>query len=127
SINADSYSHYGAIYKLNDDLIWLGDSLAALRVHDLLRLLDIIEKGNLSDMFESGDIEVYTHGRYSVYADIAKFLDRRIARVSSELPLESYAEFVQGEFYETHDIASVIVPGLLKHADLDELRRWSEA
>ena len=106
------------MYKLNDDLLWLDDSTVALRVYDILRFLDIAE-------IDTGEIEIYTHGRYSVYADIAKFLDGRIKKVTSEQPMTSYADFIKNKFYDTRDIAGLILPGLLDYADLDELRAWS--
>lgn len=113
---------YGTIFKLNDDLIWLHDSLAAMRVFDLIRSLDVI-----ADYRITSDLEtcVYTHGRYSVYADIARLLDTRISKVSSDQPLTSYSCFVQNRYYDTTDIASVIMPGLLAYTDLDEMRTWS--
>ena len=116
--HSDPYANYSVMYKLNDDLLWLDDSTAALRVYDILRFLDIAE-------IDTEEIEIYTHGRYSVYADIAKFLDGRIKKVTSDEPMTSYADFIKNKFYDTRDIASVILPGLLDYADLDELRAWS--
>ena len=123
---ADPLAFYGAMFKLNDDLAWLDDSLAAIRVHDIIRLVDIIENNWNEGMFDSGGIEMYTRGRYSAYADIAKFLDGRIKKVASDEPLTSYRDFIANKFYDRRDIASVILPGLLEYADLDEIRQWSQ-
>ena len=120
----DIYAFYGALFKLNDDLLWLGDSLAALRTHGLLRLVNIIG-GN--DAFDAGGgIEIYTHGRYSVYADLAKFVvgGDKIENVISDEPLISYKEFINNRFYDRSDIAGVILPGMLDYADLDDIRRF---
>jgi hypothetical protein len=106
--------------------LWLDDSLAALRVHNLLRLVDIITN-NANGIFDvGGGIEIYTHGRYSIYADIAKFTDggESIKKVVSDEPLVSYKDFITNRFYERSDIASVIMPGLLNYADLDDIRQW---
>ena len=116
----DPLAFYGVIFKLNDDFIWLDDSLTAVRTHDIIRLTDIIEN---NDKFDSNDIEIYTHGRYSVYADIAKFIDGRIKKVISDEPLVSYADFIRNKFYDKSDIAGVILPGLLEYTDLDEMRQ----
>jgi hypothetical protein len=122
--NEDPHAFYGCIFKLNDDLLWLGDSLAALRTYDLLRLVDILESDGA---FNTADgVDVYTHGRYSVYADMAKFTggQGKIKQVISDKPLIRYNDFISNRFYERSDIFSVILPGLLAYADLDELRQW---
>jgi hypothetical protein len=114
----DPLSFYGVMFKLNDDLLWLDDSLAALRIHDVIRLLDIIENNGV---FDINNLEIYTHGRYSVYADIAIFVDGRIKKVISHEPLISYKDFIKTKFYDRTDIASVILPGLLDYTDFDEM------
>ncbi|MCL2098855.1 MAG: prolyl oligopeptidase family serine peptidase [Oscillospiraceae bacterium] len=114
----DPLAFYGVMFKLNDDLLWLDDSLTALRTYDLLRFIDILERG---DMFDADNIEVYSHGRYSVYADIAGFIDGRIKKVISRDPLTSYREFIKTKFYERSEISSVIMPGLLEYTDLDDM------
>ena len=126
SFTGDPHEFYGVVYKLNDDLLWLGDSLAALRTFDLLRFIDIIWNDKSFDVLSCG-IEIYTHGRYSVYADFAKFIDGgdKISKVISDAPLTSYKDFINERFYERSDIASVILPGLLDYADLDDIRRWN--
>ena len=118
----DVLSFYGMMFKLNDDLAFLNDSVAAMRVYDLIRLVDVLEA---DCAFDAGGLEIYTHGRYSVYADIARFLDKRIKRAISDEPLTSYTDFVKRPVYDKSDIASVIFPRLYDYADLDELREWA--
>jgi len=125
--SADPYDNYSVMYKLNDDLAWLNDSTAALRIYDILRILDIIEENADKSLFDIQDAEIYTSGRYSVYADMAKFIDGRIKKVSSDRPLESYADLIQKKFYDTKDIAGLILPKFMDYADIDELRAWSGA
>ena len=116
---ADQLAFYGVTFKLNDDLLWLDDSVAALRVYDIIRCIDVIER---SGAFDAEDIAIYTQGRYSVYADMAKFADGRIKKVVSEERLVSYKDFIKTKFYDRADVAGVILPGLLDYADLDVLR-----
>ena len=111
----DPLSFYGAVFKLNDDLLWLDDSLAALRVYDIIRFIDIVEQNN--NIFELNGLEIYTHGRYSVYADIAKFIDGRITKIISDEPFTSYKDFIKNRFYDRTDAAGVILPGLLDFID----------
>lgn len=110
---------YGPIFLINDNLVWQNDSLCALRCYDLLRALDI---AGIYPRTKGEDIKIYTHGKYSVYADIIKFFDKRVSEVESEEGLESYAEFIKSWLYDHEDIQSVIMPGLLNIIDLDELR-----
>ncbi|MCL2814865.1 MAG: prolyl oligopeptidase family serine peptidase [Oscillospiraceae bacterium] len=110
---------YGPIFLINDNLVWQNDSLCALRCYDLLRAADI---AGIHQHTKSEDIKIYTHGKYSVYADIVKFFDGRVSEVVSEDGIESYAEFIKSWLYDHEDIQSVIMPGLLNIVDLDELR-----
>ena len=113
---------YGSIAKLNDDLIWLNDSLAALRTHNLIRLVDVISNHEYFDVDDG--IEIYTHGNYNVYADIAKFIDgdKKIKSVVSDKPFIGFKDFVGKRIYNSNDIASVILPGILNYIDLNEMR-----
>ena len=117
----DREGFYGAKFKLNDDLVWLGDCLAALGCFDVLRSLDLAEhlKGLKKD-----DFRLFACGRYSLYADIAALLDERIKDVSYEHPLEALAELVEDRFYDPLDMASFVIPGILKYGDIDDIRRW---
>lgn len=118
----DPLSFYGVMFKLNDDLLWLNDSLAALRTYDLLRALDMLRENPYAD---GGTVELYSIGRYSLYADLAGLLDKRIGKTTAEKPLVSYGKFITDRYYNTQDIAGVILPGLLRYADLDEIRKWN--
>ena len=114
---------YGAIYLINDNLVWLNDSLCALRCYDLYHALNIAEQYPRTT---GKNIKIYTHGKYSVYADIVKFFDsyynNRVKEVVSEDGIESYAGFIKSWLYDYEDIQSVIMPGLIDYVDLDELR-----
>ena len=112
----------GVLYKLTYDLLWLDDSLAALRVYDLLRCLDMLGQNSGVSL---RDTEIYTYGRCSVYADLACFLDARIKTVESRRPLTSYADFIRSRYYDPRDIAGIILPGLVDYTDLDEIRTWN--
>ena len=117
----DKEGFYGAKFKLNDDLLWLGDCLAALGCFDVLRSLDLTE--HLTGL-KKDDIRLFACGRYSLYADIAALLDKRIKDVSYEHPLTSLAQFVEDRFYDPLDMASFVIPGILKYGDIDDIRRW---
>ena len=114
-----SRGFYGALYKLGDDLHWLDDSLVALRVFELLRTLDAVKE---MDGLTEEAVGIYTEGRFSVYGDLAAFLDGRITSLRERDGLESYEAVVRDRFYDSRDIASVTLPGLLQLMDLNGLR-----
>ena len=112
---------YGTICRLAHDLIWLGDSITAFRAYDVIRALDVAQE--LPDI-NINDIELYGHGRQSVYALIAAALDSRVKTLREEEALSGYAELACARHYDDYDINSIIFHGILKYCDLPDLRKW---
>ena len=69
---------YGNLYKLACDLLWLDDSLAAMRVYDVVRALDLLRD---CEGVNCEDIRLYLCGRYGVYGQLAALIDNRIRGV----------------------------------------------
>jgi Dipeptidyl aminopeptidases/acylaminoacyl-peptidases len=113
----------GTIFKLADDLIWLNDSLAAIRTYDVTRALDAVEAWK--DV-KSGDIRLYAHGRYGLYTQLAAVLDKRVRHVDLVDGIDSYESLVGGRHYDCYDIMSVVFPGILKYFDLPDLQKWTD-
>ncbi len=111
---------YGAIHKLNDDLIWLGDSLCAMRVYDVLRALEVIGEWPGLD---ASNVAVYAHGTQGVYAELAAALEPRLARIEVVEGMESFAAWVRARHYDTCGSRALLLPGILQHADLPDFRR----
>ena len=114
---------YGARFRLNADLVWLGDSLMALGCFDLLRSLDAAEQ-----MPEAGgeDIRLFTAGRYAFYGEIAALLDGRILGLEEENPPEPWTQVVRERYYDPTDMAAFVIPGILRYADIPDIRKWRE-
>jgi len=108
----------GVIHKLADDLSWLGDNLAAMRVYDVLRALDMIEEFPGAD---AADIRIYAHGRQGIYGRLAAVLDRRIRGVQVVDGIKSYGEWVGARHHDAHDIKSLLLRGMLRYFDLPEI------
>lgn len=115
------FENGGTIFKLADDLIWLGDSIASMRVYDVLKALDLI---NLWKGLDSEDIKLYANGRYGIYGKLAAFLDNRIKSFEESNGIGSLQELAAARYYDEYDIKSVIIPGILKYFDLPELDQW---
>nr|WP_231571609.1 hypothetical protein [Paenibacillus sp. VKM B-2647] len=119
--NGDPAEFYEIIHKLTDDLIWLNDSLAALRTYDVTRALDMAER---LPQTKPDDISLYLNGRQGFYGMLATALDRRIKQVEAVGGMGSVAAWIRARYYEQHDIMSVVLPGMLKYFDLPDLERW---
>lgn len=111
---------FGTLHKFTTDLIWLDDSLAAMRVYDVLQALDMID---LWPELQADDIRFYTHGRYDIYARIASELDGRIGDIESIDGMGSYADWVSSRHYDEYDTAGLVIPGILRYFDLPDARR----
>lgn len=112
----------GVIHKLTDDLMWLNDSMTALRTYDVLRSLDLVEL--LPELKKDG-VQLYAYGRQGIYAQMAAFLDQRIEQIEVVNGMGSVAEWVKSRYYNHYDIMSLVLPGMLKHFDLPDLDKWT--
>lgn len=114
---------FGVLHKLTDDLLWLGDSLAALRAYDILRCLDMIDA--LNERRQGTSVELFAAGYPAASAVMAAALDDRIGDVKAEFPLRTYAQWATDEHFEEEEAMSAVLPGVLKYCDLDELAAWA--
>ncbi len=110
-------SAYGTLHKLADDLTWLGDNLAAFHVYELLRVLEVLPTWPELDL---SDIRLYGHGRYGLFAKLAAALEPRLGPCQWEASF-TYGEIVKNRFYNHYDIKSLMLPGVLRYFDVDEL------
>ncbi len=111
---------YGAKFKLNADMRWIDDCLMALGCFDLLRCLDAV--GQIKGL-DASDIRLFTWGKYSLYGEIAIFLDKRIKKLSCEYPQKSFGEVVEKKYYDPEDMASFVFPGILKYGDIQDMQK----
>jgi hypothetical protein len=113
-----SEGFFGIMHKLADDLLWLDDDLASLRIYDVLRALDMIGQWPGLD---SSDISIYAHGRHGLYGRLAAVLDERIRKAEVHGGIESYAQWVGARHYDTYHIKDIIIHDVLQYFDLPEL------
>ncbi len=107
---------FGVMHKLTDDLLWLGDSLAALRIYDLLRCLDMLEAefGPLTER-----VELRTQGRYALYGMLGSLLDARLGLDSETPGFDVIEDFFSPSLAE-EELMTTVFPGVLKYLDLNE-------
>ena len=111
----------GSIFKLTHDLMWLDDSMAALRTYDVIRAMDAIK---VIPGITDNDINIYSAGKQGVYGLFAAVIDERIKNIEVADGIGNFGEWVKSLYYDTHDIMSVVLPGMLKYFDLPDLERW---
>lgn len=112
---------YGVIFKFAHDLMWLGDSLAALRTYDVTRAVDAVM--NFPGL-KKDELELYAYGYHGLYAQLAAFVDERIKGLEVQEGMGSFKSWVGARHYNHLDIMSVNLPGVLEHFDLPELKKW---
>lgn len=115
------YAFFGVMHKLADDLLWLDDSLAAMRTWDVLRVLEVAEQ--LGAEAEEARLDFHAFGRTGIYVRLAAALEPRI-RLKQEQKLSDVARFVGSRDYAEDEAMSYIVPGMLQYFDFPELERW---
>jgi hypothetical protein len=119
--NYQAHDFYGIIAKMTADLLWLNDSLAAMRIYDVTRALDAVE---LFPGIDKRDIQFYACGRHGLYAQLAAVLDKRVTDITMIEGMGSYASWVGAHHYDHYDIFSIILPGLLQYFDLPDIEQW---
>jgi len=115
------FKRFGALDKVTDELILLGDSMAAVRTYDVLRAVELAAHLRNAD---PDDIRLYGCGRYAVYAGLAALLDPRVRSVRMDDRMSSIADWIKEPFYDETDSQSFILPGMLRYFDLPDMDRW---
>ena len=97
-----------------------GDNIVAMRARGICRALDALEE------ITAGQAEfgIMTKGKYNLYALMAKLIDERIQFVEEYEPLESVRNIAERKYYNLHNIRSIVMPGMLRYFDIDDLRRY---
>ncbi|MCX7705749.1 MAG: acetylxylan esterase [bacterium] len=110
----------GTIHKFNDDLLWLDDSIAAMRVFDVIRTCDMIESW---PGLEKNNISCYASGYMGLYGRLAALIESRIKKVVIKDGIKSFSEIVENRYYDQHNVRSIVIPEILKYFDLDEFEK----
>ncbi|MCR8631277.1 alpha/beta hydrolase family protein [Paenibacillus radicis (ex Xue et al. 2023)] len=115
------FKRFGMMDRHSDELMWLGDSMAAVRTYDVLRAIELASNMKTID---ASDIKLYGSGKYAVYAGLAALLDNRIQNIRMDNRMGSIAEWIKEPFYDETDSLSFIIPGMLRYFDLTDADKW---
>jgi len=112
--SCDFYDFYGTEFKLNFDFMKLGTSLTALRVYDVVRACDYIEK-----TCPEKNIHIAGKGIGAIYALFASVIDDRIKEIYLEDLLYSFEDIVSSKYFEYDPRLEIY--GIVKYFDIPEL------
>ncbi|NJD03680.1 MAG: hypothetical protein FIA99_14045 [Ruminiclostridium sp.] len=113
--------NYGTMYKLSCDLMWLNDSLAALRTFDVLRALDVI---SVLPGIDPNGMDIFAYGRKGIYGQLAAVFDERIKEITVAEGIGSLESLVKSKYYDNQEVLEIIIPEILKHFDLPDVNKW---
>ena len=114
---------FGMLHKLADELLWLGDSLAALRIHDVLQSLELVDW-----LGAAGErITFYAPDLYAFYVRLAAALEERVVPETAGGSFSGIEEWVGAPEYDEEDTMSIVMPGIFEVLDLAELEQWLSA
>lgn len=116
----DRQQHYGTIFKLNCDLVCLGDDLASMRVYDVLRAVELAQS---DPMMELGDrpVSIFGSGHSGVYAYLAGAIEPGLASVGIEDAPFSFGSMVCTRLYHDERLDQVVMYGMAAEFDLPDL------
>lgn len=112
--------YYTRMNTFCENLLVNGDNLPAMRVRGLIKAIDVVE----SFAGKGSEIGVLTHGAFNLYALMAKMMDARIHHVDERTPLKSIKKFAVQKYYSHNNIFAILMPGMLREFDVDELRKF---
>ena len=118
----EPHSCYGVFNRICDDLIWCGDSLAALRGYDVCRAVEMLRE---LEGIDGGDVSLYAEGYEGIpglYAALAAGLFSKVE--TKDVCPGGFAKAVSRPFYNNYDFLPGLIPGLLRYLDIPEMEEW---
>jgi dienelactone hydrolase len=113
--------HHGTVYKLLSDLLCLGDSLAAMRIFDVLRAVELVGADPEIDL-GGRPLHLFGVGRGAFHGYLAAALTGRIGRVEvRDIAPDPQADLTT-RLYPPGPAWHCLLPGMPAHADLADLR-----
>ena len=113
--------HYGTFFKLLCDLLWLDDSLTAMRVYDVLRAVEFA-RGDAEIDLDGRPVHLYGSGRGAFYGYLAAALEPSVERLELAEPPLDVRSVLATRLYPQGPHWQCLLPGMAWHLDLDDLR-----
>ena len=109
SVNPFEYNQkHGTIDKLSKDLLWLGDSMCALRLFELKTDIEF-----LTHKFGC-EVLVYAKGRFTLMAKLLQKVKKDIKIILSD-EVADFEEIIKTKYYDDTEIFAFSIPEILKY------------
>lgn len=119
--HAEDKARVGTLYTLCGDLLYSGDNCAAMHCYDVLRAIEMV---SLRFLVAPSDITLYCDGPDGVYGIMAGFLNEKVRMEYGPALLRNVErELIEQEVFQYDNSLCLIVPGMLKYFDYEELMR----
>jgi len=112
--------YYTRMVAFCENLLVNGDSLPAMRVRGICKAVDAAE--NFAG--EDAEIGIVSYGLFSLYALMAGLIDNRIKFIEERNAPKSIKALAEKKYYSHNNIMAVVLPGMLREFDLDDLRSF---
>lgn len=119
------YGFEGTLCGFSQHMLWRGDSLTALRIHEICTALSLLEE----EMSLPPDgISVYANGYPAFPAAAAVLLHKgRVRDAAFENAPPEIMGQVMDRLYESRDVMNRVFPGTLPFFSMADLMRWAQA
>jgi hypothetical protein len=104
----------GALYTLNSHLARLGDSIAAMRVYDVLKAIEAA--GVLAG--SNGSVSLHAEGRHSLYAYLSALFHDGM-KLDADDNLSFLKRIAVDKYYDDTNLQTLIIPGILRFLDIE--------
>ena len=107
---------YGTVYKLCCDLMYMGDSMAAMQTYHVLRTVDMAKS-----CLGAEDVTLYCDGQEGVYGIMAGYLGASPREYGPGLLVSVEKEILSQRPLKYDNTLAYLIPGMLAHFDYEEL------
>ena len=107
---------YGTMYKMCCDLMYMGDSMAAMQTYHVLRTADM-----LREYWQIEDVSLYCDGQEGVYGIMAGYLCGMPRTYGDHLLTGVEGQILSQRPLQYDNTLSYLIPGMLRYFDYNEL------
>lgn len=119
--HATEKGYLDTLYTLCGDLMYIGDSMAAMRCYDVLRTVEMLQ---VRFGIAPENVTIYCEGKEGVYGVMAGFLNENVKmEYGSGLLLQVEKEILGQDVFCYDNTLPLLVPGMLAWFDYEELLR----
>ncbi len=98
---------YGILDSVCKNMYFLGDSLCALNLYEMKKLIELVQK------YYCEDLEFICSGRMAILCELYNRFEK--IEVVYDGEYESLRDIIESKYYENYNIARVILPGIMNY------------